>query len=141
MKSKIPIQLVSYFTILVVVLNIVGCAHSCLIQTSDLGTNTDRKIVVYANDGRAIQFAESDYRIDTSKVVKTISGEGVILKDSAGNMNKRFSGSITFSKIDSIQVSEFSPLSNAIGLGIIIVGSAAVLLLIIAWIIGPISIG
>jgi len=140
MKSKFPIHLVSYLTIFFIVLNIVGCAHSHVIQTNDLGSN-DNKIIVYTKDRKAIQFVESEYKIDTSNVTRTIYGDGILLKDSLGNKDKRFSGSIAFSKIDSIQVSEYSPLSNAVGLGIVIVGSAAVLLLIIAWIIGPISIG
>jgi hypothetical protein len=141
MKSRIPIHLVSCITICVIILTIIGCAHSRVIQTSDLGSNNDKKIIVYSNDGRTIQFAESEYRIDTSKVMKTINGEGVVLKDSIGTKNKKFSGAISFSKIDSIQVSEYSPLSSAVGLGIVIVGSATALLLIIAWIIGPIKIG
>lgn len=140
MKSKFPIHLVSYLTTFCIVLNIVGCAHSHVIQTNDL-SSTDNKIIVYTKDRKAIQFAESEYKIDTSNVTRTIYGDGILLKDSLGNKDKRFSGSIAFSKIDSIQVSEYSPLSNAVGLGIVIVGSAIILVLIIAWIIGPIPIG
>jgi hypothetical protein len=140
MKSRLQIHLISNLTIFVIVLNIVGCAHSHVIQTNDLASN-ENKIIVYTNDRRTVQFMESEYKIDTSNVTRTINGEGLVLKDSIGNMNKRFSGSISFSKIDSIQISEHSPVSNAVGLGIVIVGSASVILLIIAWIAGPIKIG
>jgi hypothetical protein len=141
MKSRIPIHIISYLSILAIVLNIFGCAYTRVIQTNELGSNNDSKIIVYTKDGRSVKFMESDYKIDTSNVLRMINGDGIILKDSLGNVNKWFLGSISFSKIDSIEVTKFSPISSTIGLGIVIVGSAVMLLFFIGWMIGPISIG
>ena len=141
MRSNISIKYFVILTIIFSFLNILGCSHTYIIQPNELSSNYDQNILVYANDGKVVKFAASEYKIDTSDVLRTINGQGIVLKDSLGIINQRFSGAIEFAKIDSIQVSTDSPMSNGIGLGIIIVGSSAVLLLILASIGGPFKLG
>lgn len=118
-----------------------SCASVRTIQSSDLLSVDQSSIDVFVKDGNVIRFNEKNFQIDSSQSEYSIVGEGYTVNINSTAAKHVLTNSISFSQIDSIQIREFSNASKGIGLAIVIVGSIAVALLILGWIIGPISIG
>ena len=141
MRNNLSRTLVSPPTLIFLSLLAVGCMETRAIQVSEINPNSDQRMTVFTKDGRAIQFEHQQYRVETNGAESFLRGDGIVKLIPGQDGKTPFSGSIRFSQIDSIYVHEFGTVTNTIGLGIVIAGSAVVLAFIIAWIHGPISIG
>jgi hypothetical protein len=125
--------------VLVILVNSLGCTQSRMIQANELNPGSNGKINIYLKNGRTIEFPDDKYTVDTSTSQHVIRGEGTITKNSLVITKRSFSGPVSYSEIDSFQVTKNSPFSEGVGMGIIVIGLLATTALIAMWIFGPIS--
>jgi len=128
-------------SILVVLVNSLGCTQSRMLQANELSPGINGKIHIYLKNGTTIEFPDDKYTVDTSTSQHVIRGEGTITKDSSISTKRSFSGPVLYSEIDSVQVTKDSPFSEGIGMGIVVIGLLATTALIAMWIFGPINFG
>ena len=139
MKLRSSFSFFISLSALVLLVNVLGCTQSRMVQLNELSPGMNGKINVFLKDGRAIEFPDDKYTIDTSKSQHVIRGEGTIAKDSLVSTKRSFSGPVLYSEIDSVRVTKDSPFSEAVGMGIVVTGLLITTVLIAAWIFGPIS--
>jgi len=141
MIPQISLKPTASLIIIALLVNVIGCTQSRTVQVNELNPGMNGTINVFLKNGRAIEFPDDKYTVDTSNNQHAIRGDGTITRDSLLGVTRAFSGTISFSQIDSARVTKDSALSEGVGLGIVVTGLLITAALIVGWIFGPISIG
>ncbi len=141
MKLRASFRPVAALIVFAFLANVLGCNQSRMLQVNELSPGTNGTLNLYLKNGSAIEFPNEQYVIDTLKSQHTIRGQGTITKDSSNSVKHNFSGTVLLSQIDSVRISKDSPVSEAVGLGIVVTGLLIITALIAGWIFGPISFG
>lgn len=128
-------------TTILFILFLVGCANTRTISVNELASYNQYDLKVFVNDGKVIQYSSSNYEVDSTNSDRMIKGSGLVIADNVSTRNYRNTNSISYSKIDSVQISEYDSVSKGVGLGIAIASSASMALVILYLIFGPRSIG
>lgn len=102
--------------LLAVGLGLAGCTTTSMYTQERLARDDMETINVHAKDGSVIRFGPREYAVSRD----SISGAGEVVTNSVSNSTAHWMGSIAFDEIESVTVTEFNLLGNAMYLSAIV---------------------